>query len=354
MPDLSLLIASLINPRTVQKHVLPTFLGSLSTSVPMSCVAISKTFSPPEGAVTNSNPCPEFSPVSVAAVPTATPISAIEPAFPALLPANPAANPYLPQPSDPLAPLQPDWMNDIRPRSGSQLYQQRLEALRQGKTYTRLPSDSFLDVWANASQSVTYEQWTALLKREAAAMSEGQGKNRLTVIIGDSISQWLPSEQLSIDRFYLNQGISGDTTGGILQRLSALDQVHPDTIYVMAGVNDLKQGKTDQEILANLQKIMQRLRQTHPQAKVIINSVLPTRLVTIPSDRTTSLNQQIAQLAAQEGVSYLALTSAFTDSDGILRREFTTDGLHLSPQGYAVWTSALRSLDAVTTARLTP
>jgi len=226
--------------------------------------------------------------------------------------------------------------------------------LRQGKTYTRLPTDSFLEVWANASQAVTYEQWTALMKREAAAMLKGQGNNRLTVIIGDSISQWLPSELLLSDRFYLNQGISGDTTGGILQRLSVLDQVSPDTIYVMAGVNDLRNGKTNEEILANLQKIMQQLRQTHPQAQVIINSVLPTRLVAVPSDRTTFLNQQIAHLAEQEGVRYLELTSAFTESDGTLRREFTTDGLHLNPQGYAVWTSALRSLDAVTTARLTP
>jgi lysophospholipase L1-like esterase len=362
MPDLSLLIASVTKPGTVQEpalSVLSSVPASVFASIPLSCEAILKTSSPPDSALSNSRPCPEFSPVAVSAVPisssypqVATSISAIEPALPALLPANLAINPYLPQPLAQPNLLQPNG-NGIRPRSGSQLYQQRLEALRQGKTYTRLSTDSFLDKWANASQPVTHDQWLALLKQEATAMTKGQGKNRLTVILGDSISQWLPNEQLSSDRFYLNQGISGDTTGGVLQRLSALDQVHPNTIYVMVGVNDLKNGKTDQEILANLQKIMQRLRQTHPQAKVIINSVLPTRLVTIPSDRTIPLNQQISQLAEQEGVSYLALTSAFADSDGTLRREFTTDGLHLSPPGYAVWTSALRSIDAVTTASLT-
>jgi lysophospholipase L1-like esterase len=358
MPDLSLLIASLTKPGTVQEP-LPFALGSVFASVPLSCEVIAFSSSP-ENALTDGDPCPEFSPVAAAVAISssypqgvATPIFVIEPVFPDLLPTNLAANPYLPQPSVQLAPLQPNWTNDIRPRTSRQLYQQRLEALRQGQTYTRLPTDSFSDVWANASQSVTHEQWLALLKREAAAMSKGQGSNRLTVIIGDSISQWLPSEQLSSDRFYLNQGISGDTTGGILQRLSALDPVRPDTIYVMAGVNDLKNGKTDQEILANLQKIMQRLRQTHPQAQVIINSVLPTRLANIPSDRTIPLNQQIARLAEQEGVSYLALTSAFADSDGTLRREFTTDGLHLSPQGYAVWASALRSIDSFRTASLT-
>jgi len=350
MPDLSLLIASVTKPGTVQP-VVPFVFSSVPASAPLSCKTISKASSPPESAVGGS-PCPEFSPV-VAAAPIATPISVSEPALPALLPDNLAANPYLPQPLVQPNLLQSNWANYISPRSSSQLYQQRLEALRQGKTYTRLPANSFLDVWTNASQAVTHEQWLALLKHEATAMSKGQGINRLTVILGDSISQWLPSEQLSSDRFYLNQGISGDTTNGVLQRLSALDQVRPDTIYVMVGVNDLRNGKTDQEILANLQKIMQRLRQAHPQAQIMINSVLPTRLANISSDRTTLLNQQISRLAGQEGVSYLALTSAFADTDGTLRREFTTDGLHLSSQGYAVWGSALRSIDAVTTARLT-
>lgn len=353
MPDLSLLFASVNQPEKVQKPVpVLSVSASASSSKSSSCVAIPKTGTSPESA-RSDHPCPEFSPVAVSAgiVPIAPPFFVDEPALPALLPANLAVNPYLPQPSAKPNPSL-NWRNDIRPRSNSQLYQQRLEALRQGKTHTRLSPDSFLNRWANVSQTVTYEQWLALLEREAEAMSKGQGRNRLTVILGDSISQWLPSEQLSGDRFYLNQGISGDTTGGVLRRLSMLDQVRPDTIYVMAGVNDLRNGKTDEEILANLQKIMQVLRQTHPQAQVIINSVLPTRLAAIPSDRTTLLNQQIAQLANQEQVSYLALTSAFTDSNGTLRREFTTDGLHLSPQGYAVWGSALRSLDAVVTAKL--
>jgi lysophospholipase L1-like esterase len=352
MPDLSLLIASVIKPVAI-KEVPPTPPAATAPApTPASCATLTHA---PEN--TGSRPCPQFSPVAspipssypqkvAAASPVIPQIRTPELTLPALLPSPLAANPYLP--------LQPTWTNYVRPRSGSQLYQQRLEALRQGKTYTRLPADSFSEVWANVSRTVTYEEWIALLKREATSMAKGQGKNRLTVILGDSISQWLPLEQLATDRFYLNQGISGDTTGGVLKRLAAIDEVRPDTIYVMVGVNDLKNGKTDREILGNLQKIMQRLRQVHPQAQVIVNSVLPTRLPSIPTDRVTPLNQKIAQLAQQEGVGYLALTSAFADESGILRQDLTTDGIHLSAQGYAVWGGALRSLEAVTTARLIP
>ncbi|MCU0565603.1 MAG: GDSL-type esterase/lipase family protein [Oculatellaceae cyanobacterium Prado106] len=282
---------------------------------------------------------PNFNPQSF------TPRS-IEPTLPDLLPRPLANNPYLPS-AIPTAPL---WSSQVRPRSGSQFYQQRMEALRQGKTYTRLPSSSFYEAWANATEQPTYEQWMGLLQREAQSMAKGQGKNRLTVLVGDSISQWYPIEQLAGDRFWLNQGISGDMTAGILRRLSAFDQTRPDRIYVMAGVNDLKNGRSDREILDNLQQMMQRLRRVHPQAQIVFQSILPTRWANISSDRTTQLNLKLAALAQQEGVSYLDLTPNFADSEGKLRRELTTDGLHLSPVGYVVWGEVMQATGGITVA----
>jgi lysophospholipase L1-like esterase len=269
--------------------------------------------------------------------------SRLEPALPELLPVPQTAafNPYLPGNGGD-RPLDTTWANQVRPRSGSQLYQQRLEALRQGRTYTRLPADSFRSVWANATQQPTYQQWQALLQREAAAMAKGQGKSRLTVMVGDSISQWYPVEQLSSDRFWLNQGVSGDMTSGILQRLPAFDQTRPDTIHVMAGVNDLKNGKSDREILDNLRKIMRYLRQQHPNAQVVVHSILPTRSLLVPGDRIAQLNQQLTAIAQAESVSFLDLTADFVAADGYLQQRLTTDGIHLNPMGYALWGRSLQ------------
>jgi lysophospholipase L1-like esterase len=228
-----------------------------------------------------------------------------------------------------------------RPRSGSQLYQQRRLALQAGSLYTRLAPDSFYGQWRNATAQPTYDQWKTLLSQEATAMAAGQGSNRLTVVLGDSLSLWLPPELLPRNSFWLNQGISGDTTRGVLNRLSAFSQTRPNTIHVMAGVNDLKTGATDAEILSNLRQIMQRLRQQHPQARIIVHSILPTRLVSIPSQRIRILNSQIAQMTQQQRVDYLDLHPSFADGIGNLRYELTTDGLHLSRLGYQVWRIAM-------------
>jgi lysophospholipase L1-like esterase len=231
-----------------------------------------------------------------------------------------------------------------RPASGSQLYQQRQAALQTGHTYTRLPANSFWQNWQTATQLPTHQQWMELLAQEAQAMARGQGSNRLTVMVGDSLSLWFPVEHLAGDRFWLNQGISGDTTAGVLQRLSAFERTRPDTIHVMIGINDLRRGASDAEILGNLQQIMRRLKHAHPQATIYVHSILPTRLEAIPLDRVAPLNQQIAIAAQQEQVQYLDLMAFFLDDQGALHSSLTTDGLHLSLNGYAVWDWAMRSL----------
>jgi lysophospholipase L1-like esterase len=231
------------------------------------------------------------------------------------------------------------------PRSGSQQYIQRLNALRNGQLYPQIPRDSFYEQWSQATQQPTYEQWRELLALEARAAGRNRGGETLTVMVGDSLSQWFPSDRLPDQQVWLNQGISGDTTSGILNRLNALDSTQPDTIYLMAGVNDLKRGLNEQQVLRNINQIVSRLKRQHPTAQIIVQSILPTRSEQIPNQRIVKLNPLIQQLAQRHGVNYLDLAQQFRDDDGGLRADLTTDGIHLSPQGYQVWQSALQRMD---------
>lgn len=242
----------------------------------------------------------------------------------------------------------------LAPVSGSELYHQRMIALKAGKTYTSLRADSFQSLWEKDSFSKaarlkkpTHQQWKLLLEQEAKAMGKGQGNNRLAILVGDSLSLWFPSELLPLGQFWLNQGISGENSHQILERLSAFSQTRPSTIYVMAGTNDLRQGVTDQVILKNLRLIVQRLRLSHPKSQVILQSILPTRLEAIPQERIRNLNQQIAIIAQQEGAGYLNLYTSFVDDRQQLQRELTTDGIHLTQLGYYLWQSALNYAEYV-------
>lgn len=233
----------------------------------------------------------------------------------------------------------------VIPHSGSQLYWQRVAALRSGRLYTRLPIDSFREIWSQATSKPTDAQWRTLLALEARAATRGQGNCRLSVMVGDSLSLWFPSDRLPGGQLWLNQAISGETTRAILHRLPTFAGAHPQVIYVMGGVNDLKQGATDNEILWNLRQIARRLKRSHPQAQIVLQSILPTRTTIIPGNRIGWLNQRLAAIAQQDGVAFLDLYTQFTDADGNLRPELTTDGLHLNANGYATWQAKLTQAD---------
>lgn len=230
--------------------------------------------------------------------------------------------------------------------TGSQLYHYRLASLKTGQIYTRqdAESDQLLRD-ATKKQQLTYDDWKTLLALEAKAIAQGQGKNRLSILVGDSLSMWFPREKLPSGKLWLNQGISGDTSGGIVNRLIKFSQTRPDAIYIMAGINDLRKGASDAAILRNHRRIIRNLRQSHPRTQIFVQSILPTNLPTISNSRIRQINTQLAQIAKAEKVNYLNIHSWFANVDGNLRSDLTTDGLHLSAEGYDVWRFAIQQVE---------
>lgn len=230
--------------------------------------------------------------------------------------------------------------------SGHQLYYQRLASLKAGQIYTRIDGNPSQLLRESAKKpQLTYEDWKNLLALEAKAISQGQGASYLGILVGDSLSMWFPREKLPTGKLWLNQGISGDTSGGIFRRLRAFSATRPNVIYIMAGINDLRNGNTNEEILRNHRRIIRRLRQSHPNTQIIVQSILPTRLPTISNSRIVQINAQLAVIAQEEKADYLNIYPWFTDFQGNLRAELTTDGLHLSQDGYDVWRSALQQIE---------
>lgn len=205
---------------------------------------------------------------------------------------------------------------------------------------------------SGSRHQLTYQDWQALLKQEAAAIAD-QKPDHLSILAGDSISLWFPEALLSSDRTWLNQSISGETSTGLLKRLNAFDGTEPETVFIMIGINDLLRGNDDRAILANQQQIIRTLKETHPQAQIVVQSILPhaaaaatwegrDRLLKLPNTRIQQVNRELEAIAQDEEVYFLDLYTLFADEQGNLRMELSTDGLHLNPQGYQTWSIALQ------------
>jgi lysophospholipase L1-like esterase len=198
---------------------------------------------------------------------------------------------------------------------------------------------------------LTYEQWVDLLAQEARAAAENQPPH-LQILLGDSISLWFPHRLLPADRTWLNQGISGETTAGLLNRLDLLDQTEPEVIFLMIGINDLLRDISRDTILANQREIIRYLRQTHPDTRIVVQAILPhsaeqatwegrDRLLQLPNADIQDINEALEGVALEEGAEFLDLYALFADLDGNLPLSLSTDGLHLSEEGYLVWRMAL-------------
>ncbi|MGK7891360.1 MAG: SGNH/GDSL hydrolase family protein [Leptolyngbyaceae cyanobacterium] len=198
----------------------------------------------------------------------------------------------------------------------------------------------------------TYQEWVAQLEREAIAAANSAPPN-LSILLGDSISLWFPYELLPPGVTWLNQGISGEGSAGLLRRLDLIADTEPRVMYLMIGINDLIREVSDDTVLANHRIIIQELKQMHPDVPIVVQTILPhagdrstwegkAQLLAVPNERIQQLNQQLAEMAEEEDVSYLDLQPLFSDAVGNLRLDLTTDGLHLSDNGYRVWASALQ------------
>lgn len=227
------------------------------------------------------------------------------------------------------------------------LLQYRLKAF-----FDAIAAKTRLSPPGKTSVQLTYKQRVAVLEQSAlAALNRPQ---HLTVLAGDSLSDWFPTDLLPPERTWLNQGIAGDTSTGLLKRLHLFDQTQPETIFVMIGINDFLRGVRGETILENQRQIVRHLRRVHPNSQIVVQSILPysgeganwerrsLRLLTISNVRIRQLNRQLKVIAATESVKYLDLHPLFTDAQGNLRADLSTDGLHLNSQGYLVWRSALQ------------
>ena len=242
----------------------------------------------------------------------------------------------------------------------SQVREQRASVLPQANASVSEPmlvADSGIIPQLGRQHRLNYQQWISLLRREAEAVAARNPKH-VTVLLGDSITLWFPQELLPGQKTWLNQGISGQSSGGLLERLDLMDSLQPEAIYIMVGINDLVWGKQDEYLLRSYEGIIHYLKQAHPQAKVVVQSILPhgaehstwagrDRLLVLPNNRIRAVNRELKAIATAYDVYFLDLYPLFANGEGNLRTDLTTDGIHLNRAGYLVWRTAIALFDQV-------
>lgn len=189
--------------------------------------------------------------------------------------------------------------------------------------------------------SYSYEDNAQYIQRESMFEMCPVRKAHI-VFIGDSITARGEWQEFFPDKVVLNRGIDSDVTEGVLNRLPVIIRTQPEKIFIMIGINDLRQGISSSATLDYYEQILETLTTALPDCEIYVQSILPVHSSTgIANKDVQALNTSIQALAAKHGITYIDLYSLLADENNDLPVAYSIDGVHMTGDAYQIWIDAL-------------
>lgn len=120
----------------------------------------------------------------------------------------------------------------------------------------------------------------------------------------------------------------------------------PATIVFYAGDNDINGGKTPEKVRDDFMAFVKVVHEKLPKTKILFLCVKPSVARWKLIDKIRTANELIAaECKKDERLTYVDVSEGMLDKEGKPKPElFVKDGLHLSAEGYALWTAKVKPL----------
>lgn len=137
-----------------------------------------------------------------------------------------------------------------------------------------------------------------------------------------------------------NRGIGGDRTDNVLDRLGEVLASRPRKLVFLIGSNDLSAAVPPSRVVANYRAILGRVATECPEARVAVIGLLPVNPAMEGSPAYSNrdvagVNKPLRRLVGEfPNARFLDVSGRVADDNGVLRPEYSKDGLHLNIKGY--------------------
>ncbi len=195
------------------------------------------------------------------------------------------------------------------------------------------------------AQEKTADRWEKDIVQIEARIAEGKSPQKSVVFVGSSsIRLWkleksLPKLQAS------NHGFGGSylsDTVHFFDRIVA--PVHPSTIVVYAGDNDIAAMKSPETVHKDFLALAARVEKDLPDCrKLIYIAIKPSVKRWALATEIQKANALIAATCAQNPrLEFVDVWTPMLKEDGMPNADLLLeDGLHMNEKGYQIWTDAL-------------
>jgi lysophospholipase L1-like esterase len=186
------------------------------------------------------------------------------------------------------------------------------------------------------------EHWymrTMIFKKELNTVPKGS-----VIFLGNSITEGFDLSYFFPDSKPINRGINGDHIDGLLDRLEiSVIKLQPSQLFILIGINDIGAGDSDSTILTNYSTLLRRLAHKLTETDIFVHSILPAgqEWSNCPKEKIVRVNKNIETFVKKYGFEWIDLYPYFVNSEGYLKRDYTSDGLHLNAKGYKKWQNIL-------------
>lgn len=141
----------------------------------------------------------------------------------------------------------------------------------------------------------------------------------------------------------LNRGFGGSQVPDLLEYADRVVVVYlPRVVVVYSGDNDLAAGRSPEQVLEDFATLEARIHAALPGTPLAIVGLKPSPNRWHLADAMREVNGGLTCWASEtERVEVVPVWDAMLNADGLPRPELYSDGLHLTPEGYRIWTERL-------------
>ena len=174
---------------------------------------------------------------------------------------------------------------------------------------------------------------------EAADKTNAPPRNAI-LLAGDSqFFRWKTVDEDLPGYTIINRGIDSFETSDLLYFADRLVLPYRARLIVLhIGGNDVHGGKSPEQVLADFQAVVARIRAVQPAVPIAFTSLTPGPARQEEFDRRKATNRVIQDyIATQPGLRFIDLWDAMLTPDGKPRADlWTADGIHPNHAGYLV------------------
>lgn len=186
---------------------------------------------------------------------------------------------------------------------------------------------------------------------EAIAAFEAEDKTAMppkcaTLFVGSStIRYWTTLKEDFPGRTVINRGFGGSTVWEVDAYFNRIVTPYkPKEIVFYAGDNDLASGRKPEDVFADFAAFMRMKDQQLGKTPVYFISVKPSKARWNMQLQMTEVNARVREMAERrDDLLLIDVVRPMLGPDGRPKEIFVEDGLHMTPEGYAIWTPIVKA-----------